>query len=1139
MIAMSNNPWLDIASYQTSDAYRFKGRDEDITKFYNIIENGHLSVLYAESGIGKTSFLNAGIIPALGEQDYAPIHIVFPDDVFTDAQLDIRQWVFDTIENEVKKTGLEWKLNPQDLELDLKDLDPFLWWRLHACQLTDEAGTVKKPLLIFDQFEEVFIKSNRDGNENLLTSMFSYIQQLSSHNVPDKVLDVLNRLYEEKQIHVNYNRNSEYKIIFSLRKEYLSDFDYWTNDRYSVTELFQNRMYLRPFSREQARQVICDQEGVSALNDVAGKIIESIDPNNHNEVEPFVLSVLCSRLFSEAQRRGKDKLAASDFDEVNVNNIIRDFYEDTISTIVTKRSHVAALETLLVDEDGVRTRIRVNQAELQKLGFEKSYKQKLDDSHLVRIIKINDNDYVELIHDRIAKAIYEKRNEKQKKNRRIGLRLLLVALYLFVLWFTYHNVMESENERFCISHPYTKYVDKTKRANIDGEVPFHGHRGYHCFDYQNLDYLEEVVVSEVNVHLFVGNCPKLERVIIQEGIDSVTLNLKGCPKLSFVSIPHSVRYIGLQIERCPVLFNINIPNEDVEIASWCRISSDVLSVTTKNPRYPWKDGALWETSRWGFDILYMRARSHSLTGLDAPDVILRDTLFVVRNYPHYGVSKREIRKINGLKISANVRTLDLRGMDIEIVPDAAFNTMPNLKEVYLPKTIVEIHQSAFQNCKKLELVNFEDCPNLRRIDSHAFKDCEKLKSVNLSNCSNELDISSFAFEDCQGIEDVSFPQSMRGIHDYAFKSCRSISSIKLPDTIYRVGDLVFEGCIQLRKVSLPCSVNRFGYAFPACVSLKEIELNNNPSFLYNESDSCLLFNGSPCIFNKVKYHTYNDDVHQSVEGVLLRFDKIIDIPQGNKSLGTPFLARGTIIDNRAAIDSNLTIAVPNWNLFISALGPDVSNSFSFLFPPENIKQINFKYSSYPHIVAVIRAIPDSLRQNISIKVPYNCKDWYMYNPDIAGIRSVSEDSYLEAWTFLFVDTLQDAIRIAFGESEYFGQIILGIVVLLAFVVYMLYRERSSRKKKSLQSSSVIQKIFALLLGFVFWYIIYWFVWLTVTSSESYNWNNQNVLQIGSFVIALVISVVSVSFLLYPKESNLKMMNKIADFFRGLKRRITR
>lgn len=1136
MIAMSNNPWLDIASYQTSDAYRFKGRDEDITKFYNIIENGHLSVLYAESGIGKTSFLNAGIIPALGEQDYAPIHIVFPDDVFTDAQLDIRQWVFDTIENEVKKTGLEWKFNLQDQE---SDLDTFLWWRLHACQLTDEAGTVKKPLLIFDQFEEVFIKSNRDGNENLLTSMFSYIQQLSSHNVPNKVLDVLNRLYEEKQIQVNYNRNSEYKIIFSLRKEYLSDFDYWTNDRYSVTELFQNRMYLRPFSREQARQVICEQEGVSALNDVAGKIIESIDPNNHNEVEPFVLSVLCSRLFSEAQRRGKDKLAASDFDEVNVNNIIRDFYEDTISTIVTKRSHVAALETLLVDEDGVRTRIRVNQAELQKLGFEKSYKQKLDDSHLIRIIKINDNDYVELIHDRIAKAIYEKRNERQKKNRRIGLRLLLVALYLFVLWFTYHNVMESENEQFCESYPYTKYVDKTKRANIDGEVPFHGNRGYyHCFDYQNLDYLEEVVVSEDNVHLCVGNCPKLERVIIQEGIDSVTLNLKGCPKLSFVSIPHSVKYIGLFIERCPVLFNINIPNEEAEIASWSRISSDVLSVTTKNPRYPWKDGVLWDLqTSWRPEILYMRARSHGFTYLDAPEVILRDTLFVVRNCLHHGGWKGGIRKINGLKISTDAQTIDLRGMDIENVPYNVFNAMPNLKEVYLPKSIVEIKGGTFQNCKKLELVNFEDCPNLRRIDSYAFKDCEKLKSVNLSNCSNELAIEPFAFEDCQGIEYVSFPQSMDAIYDWAFKSCRSISSTKLPDTINHVGYGAFEDCIQLRKVSLPCSVNIFNIAFPACVNLKEIELNNNPSFLYNESDSCLLFNGSPCIFNKVKYHTYNDNVCRSKEGILYDRGLIIDIPQGNKSCGAPFLSRGAIIDNRVAIDSILTIVVSDFTLFYS--NSHRSDSFSFLFPPENIKQINFKYSSYPHIVDVIHAIPDSLRQNISIKVPYNCKDWFMYNPDIAGIRSVSEDSYLEAWTFLFVDTLQDAIRLVFGESRYYWQIILGIVALLAFVVYMLYRERSSRKKKSLQSSSVIQKVFALLLGFVFWYIIYWFVWLTVTSSESFHRSNEDVLQIGAFVIALVISVVSVSFLLYPKESNLKMMNKIADFFRGLKRRITR
>ena len=76
------NPWLDFASYQYSDRNRFKGREEDIAKFKLIMAGGTMSVLYADSGIGKTSFINAGIDPQFIEMGYFPIHVLFNEDTF-------------------------------------------------------------------------------------------------------------------------------------------------------------------------------------------------------------------------------------------------------------------------------------------------------------------------------------------------------------------------------------------------------------------------------------------------------------------------------------------------------------------------------------------------------------------------------------------------------------------------------------------------------------------------------------------------------------------------------------------------------------------------------------------------------------------------------------------------------------------------------------------------------------------------------------------------------------------------------------------------------------------------------------------------------------------------------------------------
>ena len=131
-----NNPWIDIASYEVKDAYRFKGRDEDIHKFLRILVEGTMSVLYANSGIGKTSFINAGIIPKLKRDNYIPIKIVFPQDFFDNEDID--NWLY----NEIKNLGLnkyqdefEWMPKKDSLHIVDEKFNNSIWWLLHTCQI--------------------------------------------------------------------------------------------------------------------------------------------------------------------------------------------------------------------------------------------------------------------------------------------------------------------------------------------------------------------------------------------------------------------------------------------------------------------------------------------------------------------------------------------------------------------------------------------------------------------------------------------------------------------------------------------------------------------------------------------------------------------------------------------------------------------------------------------------------------------------------------------------------------------------------------------------------------------------------------------------------------------------------------------
>ena len=60
-----------VQPFKTSDQAIFFGRDADRDKLYNLIQLEKLVVLFAKSGYGKSSLLNAGIMPLLTDANKA------------------------------------------------------------------------------------------------------------------------------------------------------------------------------------------------------------------------------------------------------------------------------------------------------------------------------------------------------------------------------------------------------------------------------------------------------------------------------------------------------------------------------------------------------------------------------------------------------------------------------------------------------------------------------------------------------------------------------------------------------------------------------------------------------------------------------------------------------------------------------------------------------------------------------------------------------------------------------------------------------------------------------------------------------------------------------------------------------------
>ena len=66
---LPDEPYLPLASYGPEHRALFAGRDDDITRFARVLgrPETRVLVLHGESGVGKSSFLNAGVIPYLDD----------------------------------------------------------------------------------------------------------------------------------------------------------------------------------------------------------------------------------------------------------------------------------------------------------------------------------------------------------------------------------------------------------------------------------------------------------------------------------------------------------------------------------------------------------------------------------------------------------------------------------------------------------------------------------------------------------------------------------------------------------------------------------------------------------------------------------------------------------------------------------------------------------------------------------------------------------------------------------------------------------------------------------------------------------------------------------------------------------------
>lgn len=528
---MMQNPWKGLAAYREPKAddefvYKFCGRENAAIELVAQIENNLCVTVYGRTGIGKTSLLEAGVFPKIRQANYLPISVRFS--MRDSEDISFAEYIVEQIEKQVEviRKTVDKKISPlKDGQCNIDFL-----WEYFATRRFYVKDKEVYPLVVLDQFEENFFLNKQETWE-LVGQIYSLIND--------------NKIYP-----AGYHDETNFRVVISIREDDLYRLEDCI-DRLRLPDLKFNRYRLVYLTDKEAQNVIsipgndCLPPEPSDREQLVDEIIKVVKQGNDGEINTLILSLVCSVLFDKMVSKGQSFITLSDVRSLSENPLV-DFYLSIASQIPKQRLF---LEDRLVDFDGRRNTVNVEEMDL---NFP-NWRTLLVGSK--RILQ-ESNKKVELVHDMLAKAIYDVRLRRQKKKKKrlfqicvLGLAFLMVWLCLFSSVFTLeYDVYDSNPKKkplymqkeFVVNEqndllPSNPYI-RNRIEKIVVDKP----KYKYYFPIRELPNLTHLVVKENVRALDISDCPNL--MIIDFQCDSISdLDIeRGCGSLKTIILPHYI-----------------------------------------------------------------------------------------------------------------------------------------------------------------------------------------------------------------------------------------------------------------------------------------------------------------------------------------------------------------------------------------------------------------------------------------------------------------------------------------------------------------------------------------------------------------------------------------------------------------------
>lgn len=398
----AENPWPGLASFREADRELFFGRERETEELFRFVLRERLTILFGLSGLGKTSLLQAGLFPRLRDENVLPVLIRLEHSAGSPT---CTEQVHAAISRAAAAAGAEIPaLRPGEA----------IWEYLHR-QGNDFWSARNRPLvplLVFDQFEEIFtLGSGRAETAELIETLTS----LAEGHPPATVKARLDENPAEAR-EFSFSRHP-YKLLLSLREDFLPDLE---SLRDRIRAIGNNRLRVLRMNGENALRVVTlpgrglIDAGVAeqVVRFVAGEErTEEPAPLADLEIEPALLSIVCRELNNKRRALGETRITA-DLLEGSRTEILTDLYERSLADLGPEvRSFI---EERLLTVSGFRDNVALENA-LATPGVTRAEIDRLTERRLLRIEDRGNGQRLELTHDVLAGVVRNSRDSRRQR----------------------------------------------------------------------------------------------------------------------------------------------------------------------------------------------------------------------------------------------------------------------------------------------------------------------------------------------------------------------------------------------------------------------------------------------------------------------------------------------------------------------------------------------------------------------------------------------------------------------------------------------------------------------------------------------------------------------------------------------------